>query len=242
MHDTLAYFQADPVGCSHHHQKLTFGVMYMDSEAFVLPLSHDEVVHLKGSLLGKMPGGDAQKHAGLRALYATMWSRPGRKLLFMGGELAQRGEWNHDGSLEWHRLGEPGGAGMRALIGTLNALYTQHPALHEADGTHAGFRWIDPDDRDANVVVYRRIAPSSGRELIIVGHYGGATRTKYRVALPKPDHYRVVLDTESTHFDGSRETMRPEFVAEPLPRYGLPCSVPLDLDPLSVLWLEALDA
>ena len=100
MHDTLAYFQGDPLGRAHHHHKLTFGVMYMDSEAFVLPLSHDEVVHLKGSLLGKMPGSDAQKHAGLRALYATMWSRPGRKLLFMGGELAQRGEWNHDGSLE----------------------------------------------------------------------------------------------------------------------------------------------
>jgi 1,4-alpha-glucan branching enzyme len=241
MHDTLAYFQGDPVGRAHHHHQLTFGVMYMDSEAFVLPLSHDEVVHMKGSLLGKMPGDDARKHAGLRALFATMWSRPGRKLLFMGGELAQRGEWNHDGSLEWHRLDEPGGAGMRALIGTLNALYRQHPALYEADGTHAGFRWIDPDDRDANVVVYRRIAPTSGRELVVVGHYGGAARTNYRVALPRPGRYRVVLDTEDAAFGGARETPRADVEADDVPRYGLPCSAQLDLAPLSVLWLEPLN-
>jgi 1,4-alpha-glucan branching enzyme len=241
MHDTLAYFQGDPLGRAHQHHKLTFGVMYMDSEAFVLPLSHDEVVHLKGSLLGKMPGSDAQKHAGLRALYATMWSRPGRKLLFMGGELAQRGEWNHDGSLEWHRLDEPAGAGMRALIGTLNARYREHPALFESDGTHTGFRWIDPDDRDANVVVYRRIAPSSGRELVVVGHHGGGRRTGYRVALPRPGRYRVVLDTEDAAFGGARDTARPDLVAEEVPRYGLPCSATLDLDPLSVLWLEPLD-
>jgi 1,4-alpha-glucan branching enzyme len=238
MHDTLAYFQADPVGRAHHHHKLTFGVMYMDSEAFVLPLSHDEVVHMKGSLLSKMPGGDAQKHAGLRALYATMWSRPGRKLLFMGGELAQRGEWNHDGSLEWHRLEDAEGAGMAALIRALNIHYVKNPALHEADGTHAGFRWIDPDDRDANVVVYRRIAPSSGRELIVVGHYGGAARTNYRVALPRTGRYRVVLDTENVAFGGARDDARADLVAENVPRYGLPCSAVLDLAPLSVIWLE----
>jgi len=241
MHDTLAYFQADPVGRAHHHHKLTFGVMYMDSEAFVLPLSHDEVVHMKGSLLGKMPGHDAQKHAGLRALYATMWSRPGRKLLFMGGELAQRGEWNHDGSLEWHRLEDAEGAGMAALIRTLNTHYVENPALHEADGTHAGFRWIDPDDRDANVVVYRRIAPSTGRELIVVGHYGGAARTNYRVALPRAARYRVVLDTENVAFGGARADARADLVAENVPRYGLPCSAVLDLAPLSVLWLEPVD-
>jgi len=238
MHDTLDYFRHDPVGRNSHHHRLTFGVVYMDSEAFVLPLSHDEVVHLKGSLLAKMPGDVVQQHAGLRSLYATMWSRPGRKLLFMGGEIAQGTEWNHDGSLDWHRLSEPLGAGMHALIKQLNHLYTHEPALYEADGTHSAFRWIDPDDRDANVIVYRRIAPSTGEEIICIGNFSGAAHPGYRVALPAAGTYRVLLDTEAAEFGGSRSADRADFATDDQPKYDLPCSAAIDLAPLSMLWLK----
>ena len=239
MHDTLDYFKHDPLGRNEHHHRLTFGVMYMDSEAFVLPLSHDEVVHLKGSLLTKMPGNLAQKHAGLRSLYATMWSRPGRKLLFMGGELAQRTEWNHDRSLDWHLLEDPLSAGVHRLVGTLNALYKSEPALYEADGTHRAFRWIDPDDRDANLIVYRRIAPSTGEELICIGNFSGAAHRGYRLALPRAGSYRVLLDTDAAEFGGSRTVPREPLHTEDVPKYSLPCSAVLDLAPLSVLWLKA---
>jgi 1,4-alpha-glucan branching enzyme len=238
MHDTLDYFQHDPLGRNEQHHRLTFGIIYMDSEAFVLPLSHDEVVHLKGSLLAKMPGDLGQKHAGLRSLYATMWSRPGRKLVFMGGELAQRTEWNHDRSLDWHLLDEPLSAGVHKLVRRLNALYKSEPALYEADGTHAGFRWIDPDDRDANVIVYRRIAPSTGEELVCISNFSGAPHRGYRIALPLAGTYRVLLDTEAAEFGGSRTFPHEPIASEDQPKYGLPCSAPIDLAPRSALWLK----
>ena len=146
MHDTLDYFRRDPIHRRYHHHQLTFSLMYAFSENFILPLSHDEVVHGKGSLLSKMPGDRWQQFANLRSLYAYMWAHPGKKLLFMGGELAQEREWSHDRSLDWHLLEQPEHAGMQQLVRTLNRVYREHPALWEVDHEPAGFRWLEPND------------------------------------------------------------------------------------------------
>ena len=146
MNDTLVYFSKDPVHRRYHHHELTFALLYAFTENFILPLSHDEVVHGKGSLLGKMPGDRWQQFANLRALLAWMWAHPGRPLLFMGGEIAQNDEWNHDTSLDWHLLNHPEHAGMQALVRALNTIYRAEPAMWEQDFDWGGFRWIDPDD------------------------------------------------------------------------------------------------
>jgi 1,4-alpha-glucan branching enzyme len=165
MHDTLAYFRQDPIYRRHHHHSLTFSLTYAFSENFILPLSHDEVVHGKGSLYSKMPGDRWQKLANLRALYAYMWAHPGKQLLFMGGELAQEAEWSHERSLDWHLLEQREHAGVQSLVRDLNRLYREEPALWEVDFEPAGFWWIEPNDADANVIAFARAsrADDAGR-------------------------------------------------------------------------------
>ena len=185
MHDTLEYFRRDPAYRSHHHGELTFSLMYAFSENFVLPLSHDEVVHGKGSLLDKMPGDRWQQFANLRALYGYMWAHPGKKLLFMGGEFAQEREWSHERSLDWHLLERPEHRGVQTLVGDLNRAYRDEPALWELDGEPAGFAWLELNDAAANVIAFARFSAGGERTLVCVCNFSPVPRPGYRVGLPR---------------------------------------------------------
>ena len=184
MHDTLDYFQHEPVHRMHHHNQLTFGLIYAFTENFILPLSHDEVVHGKGSLLSKMPGDRWQKFANLRALYAHMWAHPGKKLLFMGGELAQEQEWSHERSLDWHLLERADHGGVQALVRDLNRVYREQPALWEVDFEPSGFRWLEANDASWNVLVFARFDADGSRPLVSAGNFSPMPRHGYRIGLP----------------------------------------------------------
>ena len=182
MHDTLDYFSRDPIFRRYHHNDLTFGLMYAWQENFLLPLSHDEVVHGKGSLLNKMPGDRWQQLANLRALFAWMWAHPGKQLLFMGGELAQQTEWSHDHSLDWYLLHDPAHQGIQSLVGSLNRVYRDHPALWQRDFSDEGFRWVDASDSDNSVLSFLRLG-SGAKETLLAGEGGGDTPWDRRPAL-----------------------------------------------------------
>jgi 1,4-alpha-glucan branching enzyme len=238
MHDTLDYFQREPVYRRFHHHQLTFSLMYAFSENFVLPLSHDEVVHGKGSLLRKMPGDRWQQFANLRALYAYMWAHPGKKLLFMGGELAQEQEWSHDRSLDWHLLERPEHAGVRALVRELNRVYREQPALWELDHDPSGFRWLEANDADRNVLVFARYpGRKDARPLVCVCNLSPEVRGDYRVGMPEAGAWREVLNTDSTHYGGSDVGNLGSVEAEEVPWHDQPYSSELTLPPLAVLWL-----
>ena len=236
MHDTLDYFQRDPIHRRVHHHQLTFSLMYAFSENFVLPLSHDEVVHGKGSLLARMPGDARQKLANLRALYAYMWAHPGKKLLFMGGELAQEQEWSHDRSLDWHLLERPGHAGVQALVGDLNRLYREEPALWEVDFDPEGFRWLEPNDAAANVVAFARYS-RSGRPLVCACNFSPVPRPGYRLGLPQGGRWRELLNTDSTHYGGSEVGNLGGVEAREQRWHEQPFSAEVTLPPLGVVWL-----
>jgi 1,4-alpha-glucan branching enzyme len=239
MHDTLRYFQRDPLFRRFHHHDLTFGLVYAWSENFILPFSHDEVVHLKGSLLNKMSGADAgEKFATLRALYAHMWAHPGKQLLFMGGELAQWREWNDDQSLDWHLLEEPAHGGVQKLVSELNRIYKSEPALWEADREPAGFEWIDADDAAENVLAYLRKSPRTGRQVICVCNFAPLARD-YRLALPAAGSYRVILNTDGQGFGGSGAYHLSTLEAEEQRHYERAYSALVTLPPLSTIWLAA---
>jgi 1,4-alpha-glucan branching enzyme len=201
MHDTLSYLAQDPVHRRWHHHDMTFGLVYAWSEKFVLPLSHDEVVHGKGSLYGRVPGDAWRKLATLRAYFAFMWTHPGRKLLFMGGELASSREWNHDGELDWDLLKDQGHAGIQRLVGDLNRLYAREPALHALDGDPGGFRWAIGDDSANSVFAYERIAPD-GSTLLVVVNMTPVVRRDYRVPVSRDGMWREVLNTDSQIYGG----------------------------------------
>ncbi|HXW84175.1 MAG TPA: alpha amylase C-terminal domain-containing protein, partial [Candidatus Binataceae bacterium] len=239
MHDTLRYFSLDPIYRKWHHRDLSFGMLYAWSENFILPLSHDEVVHGKGSMLGKMPGDRAQRFANLRALYGYMWARPGKKLLFMGSELGQWAEWNHDSSVEWHVLQGYEHAGVKRLVGDLNRIYREEPALFEADAEPAGFQWIDPDDADNNVISFMRIAPKSGRKLICVCNFSAVHRAHFRVGVPHGGWYREILNTDAAIYGGGNVGNLGGVEAAPIPWNYREHSVALELPPLSAIWLAA---
>jgi len=203
MHDTLKYFQTDPLFRAGNHNALTFGLVYAWSENFILPFSHDEVVHMKGSLLNKMPGTDEQKFANLRALFAYMWAHPGKKLLFMGGEFGQWREWNEKESLDWHLLEDPLHGGLQKLIGDLNRLYGPENALWEADGEPSGFEWLDVDNAMENIVAFTRRSPSTGREIVCVCNFSAVPKKDYRLRLPQDVKYKVVINTDSEEYAGS---------------------------------------
>ncbi|KQU51202.1 glycogen branching protein [Bosea sp. Leaf344] len=202
MHDTLQYMQRDPLYRRHHHHEMTFGLHYAFSEHFMLPLSHDEVVHGKGSLLNKMPGDSWSRFAGLRAYLAFMWAHPGKKLLFMGGEIAQEREWNHDGEIDWDLLKNPRHAGVQALVGDLNRLYRDLAALHESDGTAGDFRWLIQDDAANSVFAFLR--SRHGRApVLVVANMTPVPRHGYRIGVPHRGFWREVLNTDSAHYGGS---------------------------------------
>ncbi|MGB9181142.1 MAG: 1,4-alpha-glucan branching protein GlgB [Pyrinomonadaceae bacterium] len=241
MHDTLQYFQKDPIYRYFHHGSLTFGLIYAWSEHFILPFSHDEVVHGKGALLNKMPGDQWQKFANLRALYAYMWAHPGKKLLFMGGELGQWREWNEEQSLDWHLLEQPHHKGVHSLVRDLNKLYAASPSLWEADSEPAGFQWIDPNDAPANSISFIRIAPSTGEQMVCVCNFSTVVREDYRIGLPRAGEYREILNTDAEEYGGSGVGNKEAVTAEEQPSHGQPFSAPLTVPPLATVWFSVPD-
>ena len=197
MHDTLDYLRHDPVHRKHHHRNLTFGLLYAYTENFVLPLSHDEVVHGKGPLIDKMAGDEWQKFANLRALYGWMYAYPGRKLLFMGSEIGQTREWHHDRSLDWWLLAWPPHAGVRDLVRELNAAVVSEPALWEMDREPAGFRWLDADDAEHSIYSFVRFSEDGRRAVACVANFTPVPREGYRLGLPYPGSWKTLLDTNA---------------------------------------------
>jgi 1,4-alpha-glucan branching enzyme len=237
MHDTLAYFQQDPIYRRYHHHELTFSLMYAFSENFILPLSHDEVVHGKGSLFNKMPGDRWQKHANLRALYAYMWAHPGKKLLFMGQEFAQEAEWSEQRSLDWHLLEEQDKSGIQALVRDLNREYRDERALWDLDFDPAGFYWIEPNDAESNVVVFARTSKDRERVLICALNLSPVVRTPYRIGLPRAGRWKELVNTDAAGYGGTNAGNYGGVDAEPIPWHGQPFSAEVTLPPLAALWL-----
>src|ERR1043165_9147415 len=239
MHDTLKYFQTDPLFRGGNHNALTFGLLYAWSENFILPFSHDEVVHMKGALVNKMPGDEWQKFANLRALYGYMWEQPGEKLLFMRGEFGQWREWTETESLDWHLLETPAHKGVLALIKDLNKLYAKHDALWEADTDPSGFSWIEVDNAAENIIAFRRIAPSTGKEIICVGNFSPVVRARPRLGLPRQGAYKQIVNTDSEQYCGGGFGVVRSIRAEKMPWQGQDYSAEITLPPLSVMWFEA---
>jgi 1,4-alpha-glucan branching enzyme len=238
MHDTLDYFSKEPVYRRHHHDRLTFGLLYAFSENFILPLSHDEVVYGKGSLIRKMPGDRGAQFANLRSLFAWMWAHPGRDLLFMGGELAQDQEWSHDRSLDWHLLQYPEHLGVQSLVRRLNRIMVERRALWDRDFDASGFRWIDASDADQNVLSFCRFSADGSDVVACVANLSGAHRGGYRIGLPRGGRWVELLDSSRTEFGGWTDGPgRGEAWTEGIPWHGLDQSLTLDLQPLSVVWL-----
>jgi 1,4-alpha-glucan branching enzyme len=236
MHDTLRYFARPPIYRRFHHHELTFRTIYATSERFVLPLSHDEVVHGKGSLLDKMPGDNWQQHANLRLLLAWQWAQSGKKLLFMGGELGQRHEWAHEGSLEWWRLDEPNGAGIAQWVADLNAVMRAEPALH-ADGVQPDtFRWVEADDAEESVFSFVRQAPEA-RPVLIVLNATPVPRYNHRVGVPRPGRWREILNSDALVYGGSGVGNAGGADTAPIEGHGWYQSVNLTLPPLGALFL-----
>ncbi len=238
MHDTLGYFQHDPIHRRFHHHELTFSLVYAWNENFILPLSHDEVVHGKGSLLTKMPGDRWQQLANLRALYAYMWAHPGKKLLFMGGELANPWEWAHEDELPWWLLDHTEHAGVRDLMRDLNRVYQEEPALWEVDFSSEGFRWIEPNDALNNVLVFARVSKDGTRQVVCIANLAPVPREGYRVGLPVAGAWTELLNTDSAFYGGTGVGNLGQVTAEPRPWHSEPFSALLTLPPLSVVWLR----
>ena len=236
MHDTLDYFSHDPVYRRYHHHKLTFGLIYAWSERFVLPISHDEVVHGKGSLLRKMPGDEWRKFANLRALLAWMWAHPGNKLLFMGSEIAQRREWAHDDSLDWDLLEDPKHAGVQHLVRDLNAGYQANPTLWQRDFAADGFRWLDAGNADQNIVSFLRYDGEGRCGLCCVANFSPMPRDNFRVGLPHAGFWKEILNTDATTYGGTNTGNMGGVTAEADGWHGQPFSAAMTLPPLGVLW------
>jgi len=237
MHDTLKYIQEDPIHRQYHHDKLTFGMVYAYSEHFVLPISHDEVVHGKGSLIDKMPGDRWQKFANLRAYLSFMWTHPGKKLLFMGSEFGQWREWNHDRELDWHLLEDADHRGVQNLVRDLNRLYSQEPALHELDSDPRGFQWLIGDDRANSVFAWLRKS-STGHPLLVVGNFTPVVREGYRIGVPVDARWLEVFNSDAECYGGSNTGNGGGILAEPVESHGEKVSLSLTLPPLGVLVLR----
>jgi 1,4-alpha-glucan branching enzyme len=242
MHDTLDYLSRDPVHRRHHHGRLTFRMMYAYSENFVLPLSHDEVVHGKGSLIGKLPGDDWRRFANLRLLHSLMYVYPGKKLLFMGGEFGQWREWSHDRSLDWDLLERPAHAGVRRLVQDLNRLYRHEPAMHELDHEPSGFEWVDCNDAEQSVISLLRRGRDASDVLLAVLNFTPVPRGQYRVGVPAAGEWREVLNTDAPLYGGSGQGNFGGLEAAPVSVHGRPWSLSLTLPPLAVVAFRAPSA
>lgn len=237
MHDTLAYLRENPIHRRYHHDRMTFGLLYAFSERFVLPLSHDEVVHGKGSLLAKMPGDVWQRFATLRAYFGFMWAHPGKKLLFMGGEFAQWAEFAHDESPDWELLDTPAHRGVQRLVRDLNQTYATEPALHALDCDAEGFTWLIGDDCDNNVFAFVR-RDDAGRMIVAVCNFAPVVRTDYRLGLPAPGRWREFVNTDAAVYGGSNVGNDGAAWADHAPAHGMAWSATLRLPPLATLWLR----
>ncbi|MBI2871441.1 MAG: 1,4-alpha-glucan branching protein GlgB [Candidatus Omnitrophica bacterium] len=236
MHDTLLYISKDPVHRKFHHNELTFRMLYAFTENFTLPLSHDEVVHGKGSLLGKMPNDDWQKFAGLRLLLGYMYAQPGKKLLFMGSEIGQWGEWNHETSLDWHLLQYDRHAGVKKWIQDLNRVYRDAPALHTRDCDPRGFEWVDCHDSDSGILTFLRKG-AGGETVLIACNMTPVPRNYYRVGVPRGGLWNEILNSDAAHYGGSGHGNLGGAEAEAIPHHGRPFSLNLTLPPLGILFL-----
>jgi 1,4-alpha-glucan branching enzyme len=238
MHDTLRYMAKTPVHRRFHHNDLTFRSLYVFTENFCLPLSHDEVVHGKGSLLGRMPGDDWQRFANLRALLAYMYTQPGKKLLFMGGEIAQRAEWSHESSLEWHLLDYAPHRGVQTLTRDLNRLLRTEPALHEVDVDYTGYEWVDANDSDNSVVTYLRKSRGEKDVVVVACNFTPVPRYAYRVGVPRAGFWREVLNTDVREYGGGGLGNLGGLATVPVACHGRPQSLDLVLPPLAVVVLK----
>ncbi len=238
MHDTLDYFTKDPIHRRYHHNELTFRLIYAFNENFVLPLSHDEVVHGKGSLINNMPGDDWQKFANLRLLYAMMFAQPGKKLLFMGDEIGQWHEWNHDGSVEWDLLQYPSHEGLRRWLEDLNRTYREEPALHQLDFENAGFSWLDPNDSENSVLSFTRKARDSDDTIVAIFNGTPVPRHGYRIGVPLMGTWQEVLNSDAELYGGSGVGNYGEVETTPVPWHGQPRSLKLSLPPLGAIFLR----
>ena len=240
MHDTLQYLSRDPIHRRFHHGQATFRMIYAFTENYVLPLSHDEVVHGKGSLLAKMPGDDWQQFANLRVLLGYMFGMPGKKLLFMGGELGQRNQWNHDGSLDWHLLQFALHGGIQKWVTDLNRVYHDEPALYEQDCRPEGFEWIDCNDAESSTLSFLRKAQSAGDVILAVCNFTPVPRFQYQVGVPRAGHWRELLNSDAQDYGGSGLGNLGGVDAETISTHGRPFSLTISLPPLAVVLLKSV--
>lgn len=238
MNDTLRYMRNDPIHRAYHHNQLTFSMIYAFTENFALPLSHDEVVHGKGSLLDQMPGDLWQKYANLRLLYGYMWAHPGKKLLFMGDDFGQWNEWNCDESLQWHLLQWDSHQGMQNLVRDLNRVYRSEPSLYQCDFTGEGFEWVDCHSAADSVMAFLRKAKDPQDQMLICCNFTPVVRHNHRVGVPKDTWYREILNTDSEHYGGSNQGNFPGVKAESIPWHGRPWSISMTLPPLAIVMFK----
>ncbi|MCA9660625.1 MAG: alpha amylase C-terminal domain-containing protein, partial [Myxococcales bacterium] len=239
MHDTLRYLARDPLFRKHHHREINFRMMYAYAERFVLPLSHDEVVHGKGSLLGKMQGDRWQRFAHLRLLFGYMFASPGKKLVFMGGEFGQEREWNHDSSLDWHLLRDPDHRGVRSFVAALGRLYADEPALHQLDHDPAGFRWIDADDAERSIATFLRLPARGGSAppILVILNFTPVPRPQLQVGAPVAGAWEVALQSDLREYGGDGVGLG-AIEAAAAPWQGMPASLRVDVPPLAALFLR----
>ncbi len=238
MHDTLQYMSQDPIYRQYHHHELTFRMVYAFNENFVLPLSHDEVVYGKGSLIRKMPGDDWRKFANLRLLYAYMYAQPGKKLLFMGGEFGQWAEWNHDGSLQWELLDRRPHAELRLLVGDLNRLYREEPALVCAEVTPNSFEWLDLHDAEKNVLSFLRKGQSPGQLIAAIFNFSPVPRESYRIGVPNKGFWKEIFNSDATIYGGTGRGNFGGVQTVPIPLHGRSYSITIDIPPLAAVYFR----
>ncbi len=238
MHDTLKYSSFDPIYRAFHHKQITFSMWYAFDENFMLPLSHDEVVHMKGSLINKMPGSQEQKFANLRALYAYMMAHPGKKLLFMGGEFAQYAEWNYEKSLDWHLLDNPLHAKLQKMISDLNAIYIKERGLHQYDEKREGFEWIEDGDYTHNCISFIRKSDTPSQNIIVICNFADTTHSAYRIGVPCKGEYEEIFNSQSEYYEGWNIGNSGVLKSEAIPMHNKEHSISLTLPPLGVIYLR----
>ena len=240
MHDTLSYMEADPVYRKYNQDKLTFSQLYVWTENFILPFSHDEVVHLKKSMLDKMPGDEWQRFANLRLLYAYQYAHPGKKLLFMGSEFGQWGEWNVKKQLDWALLDFPNHQGIKQLVSDLNRLYREEIALNQFDFSSEGFQWIDCHDSEQSVLSFIRRGTEEQDNIVCIFNFTPVPRENYRIGVPAATYYEEILNTDSSYYAGSNMSNNGKIVVQNMPWMGFSHSTSLTLPPLGALFLRGI--